>query len=99
MAGRHQPGPKDPGAALTEHVIRKPASKEGGQINKPGIETINLRCEGLHAEWAEHAFEHAAQYAKADDIIMAGAAAGTPPCKGRAARAFRNKKSAPTSRW
>ena len=54
MTDRHQPGAKDHGAALTEHVIRKPASKEGGQINKPGIETINLRCEGL-PERAEHA--------------------------------------------
>ena len=54
MADRHQPGAKDHGAALTEEVIRKPASKEGGQINKPSIETINLRCEGLHAERAEY---------------------------------------------
>jgi hypothetical protein len=54
------------------HVIRKPASKEGGQINKPGIETINLRCEVLHAEWAEHAFEHAPHCAEPDDVVMAG---------------------------
>jgi hypothetical protein len=38
-------------STLTEQVIRKPAS------NKSGIETINLRCEGLHAERAEYAFE------------------------------------------
>jgi hypothetical protein len=58
MANRHEPGAKDQGAALTEHVIGKPASKEWSQVNKPGIETINLRCEGLRAEWSKHAFEH-----------------------------------------
>ncbi len=72
MAGRHQPGPKDHGAALTEHVIRKPASKQRGQINKSGIETVNLRCEGLHAERTKHAFEHAAYGAEPDDVVMAG---------------------------
>ena len=72
MADRHQPGAKDHGATLTEQAIRKPASKEGGQINKPSIETINLRCEGLHAERAEYAFEHAAHCAEPDEVVMAG---------------------------
>jgi hypothetical protein len=49
MADRHQCGAEDHGAALTEHVIGKPTSKERGQVNKPGIETINLRCEGCRA--------------------------------------------------
>jgi hypothetical protein len=31
MADRHEPGAKDHGAALTEHVIGKPASKEWSQ--------------------------------------------------------------------
>ncbi len=60
MADRHQRGAEDHGAALTEHVIGKPVSKQRGQVNKPGVKTVNLRCEGLHAERAEHAFEHAA---------------------------------------
>src|SRR3974377_1396727 len=49
----------------------KPASKDWGQVNKRGIETINLRCEGLRAERAEDAFEHAAQCAEPDDVTMA----------------------------
>ena len=71
MADSHQRRADDHGAALTEHVIGKPASKDRGQVNKPGIQTINLRCEGLRAERAEHAFEHAAQCAEPDDVTMA----------------------------
>jgi hypothetical protein len=36
------------------------------------MEAINLRCEGLHAERTEHAFEHAAYGADPDDVVMAG---------------------------
>ena len=46
MADRHQRRAEDHGAALTEHVIGEPASKERGQVNKPGIETVNLRAKG-----------------------------------------------------
>src|ERR1700730_3458960 len=72
MADRHQRGSKDHGTALTQHAIGKQASKERGQVNKSGIEAINLRCEGLHAERAEYAFEHAAYGAEPDDVVIAG---------------------------
>ena len=72
MTDCHQRGAKDHGAALPEHVIGKPASKEWGQVNKPGVETINLRCEGLSGERAECAFEHAAHPAEPNDVVMAG---------------------------
>ena len=51
-------------AALTQHLIGKPASKERGQVNEPCIETINLRCERLHAKWTEQVFERTAHFAE-----------------------------------
>ena len=53
-------------------MIGKPASKQRGQVNKAGIEAINLRCEGLHAERTEQALEHAADSAEPDGAAMAG---------------------------
>src|SRR5262245_29276445 len=72
MADRHQRGAKDHSAALAEYTVGKPASKKWGEINKPGIETINLRGERLHADRTEQAFERAARQAKPNYVAMAG---------------------------
>ena len=74
MAGRHQGGADHDGAALAEQAVGDEAAEERGEIDQPGVEAVDLRCEGLHAERAGDALEQAAQAFEPDDAV--GAARG-----------------------
>ena len=99
VADRHQRRAEQDGAMLAEHTVGEDAAEQGREIDEAGIQTVDMRGERLRAERPEHRFVQAAS-ARRDRSHSrhARAEADISPCRARAARASRNRRSAPTSR-
>jgi len=54
VAERHHRRTEEDRAVLAEHAVGEHAAEHGRKINKPGIESVDLRGERLHPERSEY---------------------------------------------
>jgi hypothetical protein len=69
MADGHQRSTQQDGAVLAEHAVGEQAAEHRREIDQPGIKSVDLGRERLHAERPEHRLEHLPQCAKPDDVF------------------------------
>ncbi len=68
MAGRHQRGAENDGAALAEHAVGEQPAENRREINEPGIEAVDLRGQRLQGERPEYQFQHVLERSQSGDI-------------------------------
>ena len=68
MAGGHERGAENDGAALAEQTVGEQAAEDRGEIDEAGVEAVDLRGERLHGERPEYRFQRAFKAGEAEHV-------------------------------
>ena len=98
MADGHQRSAQQDGAVLAEHAVGEQTAEHRCEIDQPGIKSVDLGREGLHAKRPEHRLVHLLQRAEPDDVLRLAGQQQVFHHVEHEQRASR-RRSAPTSRW